>query len=70
MSDHYDKWAASTTEGRLEPLPPERLAEIFAWTARYGPASCWTGTLGTAARMMRELLRERIRLAEEVERAR
>ena len=38
-------------------ISPERLAEMREAVLRYGPANCWTGTTGTLAAMVFELLR-------------
>ena len=67
-SQHFDEWTQAATSGTYTPIPPERLIEIFAWTTRHGPPNCWTGWSGTAATMIRELLRERIGLKEQIER--
>lgn len=61
---HYQEWAAIQSR---EPMPLARCAELFLWTVQHGPPNCWTGTSGTAAAMIRELLRERIRLVELLE---
>jgi len=37
-------------------MTPERLIEIEQHARLYGPANCWTGTSGTLARMIFELL--------------
>ena len=68
-SQHFDEWTQAATSGTYTPLQSERLLEMFAWTTRYGPPNCWTGWSGTAATMIRELLMERIGLAEQLERA-
>ena len=67
-SQQYDEWTQAATSGTYTPLQSERLLEMFAWTSRYGSPNCWSGTTGEAATMLRELLRERIMLAEENER--
>jgi hypothetical protein len=67
---HFTEWCEAAADGTYTPIPPERLAAMFAWTAKHGPPNCWTGTSGHAAAMIRELLRERIRLVEELERVR
>ena len=67
-SQHYDEWMEAAASGTYTPLPAERLLEMFGWSTRYGPPNCWTGCSGTAAAMIRELLRERIMLAEQNER--
>lgn len=68
-SQHFDEWTQAATSGTYTPLPAERLLEMFSWTTRYGGTNCWTGCSGTAAAMIRELLRERIGLKEQLERA-
>lgn len=37
-------------------MTPERLAEIRQFVMRFGPANCWTGTLGTACEYIFELI--------------
>jgi len=50
-----------------EPITQGRLNGILHWMHLYGPPNCWTGTSGTAATMIRELLIDRERLAKELE---
>ena len=45
-------------------LLPERIQEITYARNTYGPANCWTGTTGTLATFIDELLRERKELLE------
>jgi len=66
MSDHYEQWSEAAAAQNAPPIAPERLAAFFLWTTQHGPANGWTGTSGTAAAIIRELLRERIRLVEEL----
>jgi hypothetical protein len=66
-SQHFDEWTEAAASDTYTPLSPERLAAMFLWTSQHGPPNCWTGTAGAAATMIRELLRERIRLVEELE---
>jgi hypothetical protein len=40
-----------------QPISAERLAEMREAVLRYGPANCWTGTTGTLAAMVFELLK-------------
>ena len=40
-------------------MTPERLEEIRQFINTYGPANCWTGTVGTACTYIHELLKER-----------
>jgi len=68
-SQHLDEWTDAASAGTYTPLAKERLLEMFGWSTRYGPPNCWTGTTGEAAAMIRELLRERIGLREQLERA-
>ena len=68
MSDHYEQWSEAAAADTHTPIPPERLAAMFLWSTQCGPPNCWTGTLGLGATFIRELLRERILLAEELER--
>ena len=42
---------------KREPISAERLAEMRQAVRTYGPANCWTGTTGTLAAMVFELLR-------------
>lgn len=39
-------------------MTPERRLEIEEMSRLYGSANCWTGTSGTLAAMIRELLAE------------
>lgn len=43
-------------------IDPARINEMREATKRYGPANCWTGTTGTLAAMIHELLAERAEL--------
>jgi len=45
-------------------IPEPRLAEMRQAIATYGSANCWTGTTGTLAAMIFELLKERAELLE------
>lgn len=38
-------------------MTPERFIEIEQHARRFGPANCWTGTSGTLAAMIIELLK-------------
>lgn len=67
-TQHFDEWTAAATSGTYTPLPSERLIEMFQWTTIHGSSNCWSGTSGTAATMIRELLLERIGLKEQIER--
>jgi len=49
-------------------LTSERRLEIEQYANRFGSANCWTGTSGTLATMIRELLSEIDRLTSEIER--
>ncbi len=40
-------------------MTDDRLAEMWQFIRRYGSGNCWTGTTGTAAAMILELLKER-----------
>lgn len=55
----YSEWIISACAGTYTPLAEDRIEEMFAATARYGPANCWTGSTGSLSAMVRELLRER-----------
>lgn len=50
-----------------DPYTDSEAAEARQWVNRHGPANAWTGTAGTAARMIGRLLGERSRLIEAVE---
>lgn len=58
MSD-YQQWINHVTREPHVPLTQERIDEMLAATHRAGSANGWTGTSGTLATMVRELLRER-----------
>jgi len=42
---------------KQQPISAERLAEMREAVLKYGPTNCWTGTTGTLAAMVFELLR-------------
>jgi hypothetical protein len=44
-------------EYKRESISAERLAEMREAVLKYGPSNCWTGTTGTLAAMVFELLR-------------
>lgn len=58
MSSTYESWLSHATSGTYMPISPERMAEMFEFTCRYGSGNLWTGTAGTACGFVRELLRE------------
>lgn len=58
----YQQWIARVTREPHEPLTQERIDEMLQATHRAGSANGWTGTSGTLATMVRELLRERYEL--------
>ena len=58
MSSAYESWLANATAGTYTPIAPERLAEMFRYTCCYGSGNGFTGTAGTMAGHVRELLRE------------
>ena len=58
----YHEWAAKQTAA---PMSDERLAEYLGLAWKHGPGSCWTGTLGTLAAAVIELVREVARLRRE-----
>ena len=60
--DAYHEWAARQT---AQPMSDERLAECLGMAWKHGPGSCWTGTLGTLAAAVIELVREVARLRRE-----
>ena len=39
-------------------ITPERILQIEQIVNRYGPPNCWTGTSGSLAAIIRELLNE------------
>jgi hypothetical protein len=45
------------SDRQQQPISAERLAEMREAVLRYGPANCWTGTTGTLAAMVFELLK-------------
>ena len=45
------------TTNQQQPISAERLAEMREAVLRYGPSNCWTGTTGTLAAMVFELLK-------------
>jgi hypothetical protein len=65
----YDDFRELVAKNPQQPITLERLAEIVATTYREGPVNSWTGTSGNHLTMIRELLRERIRLVEQIERS-
>ena len=52
----YRNWSLRQTFG--DPLPEHQLADMLAEARKHGPTHCWTGTAGTLAGMVVELLRE------------
>lgn len=52
---------------RAVPYSEEEAAEAWIWVNRHGPSNAWTGTGGTAARMIGRLLKERERLLKELQ---
>jgi len=65
MNDAYEHWREAALTPTYTPLSADRIVEMFTLTASVGPANCWTGTGGTLAAMVRELLREREHLVRE-----
>lgn len=55
----YQQWIAHVTRDPHEPLTQERIDEMLRAANRAGAANGWSGTSGTLAAMVRELLRER-----------
>lgn len=49
-------------------MTEQRLLEITQAANLYGSSNCWTGTTGTLATMIRELIDEVERLKAEIER--
>ena len=45
------------SDRQQQPISAERLAEMREAVRTYGPANCWTGTTGTLAAMVFELLK-------------
>jgi adenine-specific DNA methylase len=64
----YESWLSNATAGTYTPLAPERLAEMFEYTCKYGSGNLWTGQNGTACGYVRELLREVENLRAEIQR--
>ena len=54
----YESWLSNATAGTYTPIAPERLAEMFTFTCKFGSGNIWTGQNGTACGYVRELLRE------------
>ena len=54
----YLNWSAAALRRTYHPISSDRLAEMYTATCKYGSGNCWTGTSGTLASMVRELLRE------------
>lgn len=66
MSQSYEAWNDAAQTGTYTPLCESRLIAAWQWSQIHGPANSWTGTTGTAALFIRELLRERLRLLNEL----
>jgi len=45
------------SDRQQQPISAERLAEMREAVRTYGPSNCWTGTTGTLAAMVFELLK-------------
>ena len=56
MRESYKSWLVN--QNCCTPIAPERLAEMFSATCKYGSGNCWTGTAGMLSGYVRELLRE------------
>lgn len=59
MSDKledYRHWVRRVVPA--DPLTEHQLADMLAEARKHGPTHCWTGTAGTLAGMVVELLRE------------
>ena len=63
----WHAWREAALSGTYTPLPDDRLAKIFGTTCRYGSGNLWTGTSGTLAGYIRELLRENEWMKHELE---
>ncbi len=48
-------------------MTPEEIVEARQFVNRYGPVNSWTATYGTAARLIGRLLKDRERLAREID---
>lgn len=59
MNTDYQQWIENANKTPHRFITQERIDEMFEATNRIGPANCWTGTSGTLAAMVRELLRDR-----------
>lgn len=59
MNDAYEHWRQAALTPTYTPLSDSRLVEMYTLTASVGPANGWTGTGGTLAAMVRELMLER-----------
>jgi len=62
MKTSYDEWSESALAGTYTPLDSAEIEAAFEWSAKYGPANCWTGTSGHPAAFIRRLLRDRLHL--------
>ncbi len=58
--ENYRQWVRRVPIA--DPLTDHQLADMLAEARKHGPTHCWTGTAGTLARMVVELLREVERL--------
>lgn len=67
MNNARETWEESATAGTHTPLPRDLLDAMFEATARSGSGNCWTGTSGSLAAMVRQLLRERAHLIRRIE---
>jgi hypothetical protein len=55
----YDQWLAHVASKPHEPMTQAVIDEAYRLTRVYGPANSWSGTTGSMAAMILELLRER-----------
>ena len=59
---NYDEWSEAALADTYTPLDSAEIEAAFDWSAKFGPANCWTGTSGHPAAMIRKLLRDRLHL--------
>lgn len=62
MKTNYDEWREAVLAGTYTPLDSAEIEAAFDWSAKHGPANCWTGTSGHSAAFIRKLLRDRLHL--------
>lgn len=51
------KLKIAAKSGVYDPVSESRRVEIVRFIRKYGSGNCWTGTVGSACRMIHDLLR-------------